>query len=36
MMIKPVRLWLVALCIPLMSSCIVGEMITESAVENAV
>jgi DnaJ-class molecular chaperone len=36
MMIKPVRLWLVALCIPLMSSCIVGEMITESAIENAV
>ena len=36
MMIKPVRLWLVALCLPLMSGCIVGEMLTESAVENAV
>ena len=36
MIIKPVRLLLVALCLPLMSSCIVGEMMAESAVENAV
>ena len=36
MIIKPVRLLLVALCLPLMSSCIVGEMLVESAVENAV
>ena len=36
MIIKPVRLLLVALCLPLISSCIVGEMLVESAVENAV
>ena len=35
-MTKLVRLLIIAFCLPLMSSCIVGEALVESAVESAV
>ena len=35
-MIKFVRLLIVCFCLPLMSSCILGETLVESAVESAV